>query len=171
VVLFALGGVAQIERDATDARTEFWMGIVGPLVSAAMGVLCLGSARLLGWVPDSEAATPLHAVLVWLGYINAMLALFNLIPGFPLDGGRVLRGILWGATGDPLLATRAAAFMGELVGCGLMAWGCLAILAGAGVGGLWLVFIGWFLLESARATNLRSTLPGEGGRFETAQDG
>src|SRR5215510_13323312 len=100
ITLFALGGVAQIEKEATDAKTEFWMGIVGPITSAIIGFLLLGIALALGWTPMSGTPmstpdTPLLAMLVWLGYINITLAIFNMIPGFPLDGGRVLRAIAW----------------------------------------------------------------------------
>src|SRR6267142_4309035 len=94
ITLFALGGVAQIEREASDAKTEFWMGIAGPITSAVLGCICLGLAWTLGWTMLAEPGTPFMAMLVWLGYINIGLALFNMIPGFPLDGGRVLRAVL-----------------------------------------------------------------------------
>jgi Zn-dependent protease/predicted transcriptional regulator len=157
ITLFALGGVAQIEKEAGDAKTEFWMGIAGPITSALIGFLLLGIASALGWtlevgtlVPTAE--TPLIAMLVWLGYINISLAIFNMIPGFPLDGGRVLRAILWWVTGDAARATRAAARTGQLIAFGLIALGILQFFGGAGFGGLWIAFIGWFLLDAARAS-------------------
>ena len=86
ITLFALGGVAQIGKEAADAKTEFWMGIAGPLMSALIGAVCFGLAWVLGWNFVLEPATPLTAMLVWLGYINIGLAIFNMVPGFPMDG-------------------------------------------------------------------------------------
>ena len=91
ITLFALGGVSQIESEASDAKSEFWIAIVGPLSSLVIGFALLLVARLSGWLPGTDPATPVMAVLLWLGYINIMLAAFNMIPGYPLDGGRVLR--------------------------------------------------------------------------------
>lgn len=91
ITLFALGGVSQIETEASDAKSEFWIAIAGPLTSVVVGVVVLGTSWLTGWRPGSEPTTPVISVLVWLGYINIMLAAFNMIPGYPLDGGRVLR--------------------------------------------------------------------------------
>jgi Zn-dependent protease/predicted transcriptional regulator len=150
VTLFALGGIAQIERDAADAKTEFWMGMVGPLASAALGALALGAALLLGWLPGTEPSQPAVAVLKWIGYINVTLAVFNMIPGFPLDGGRVLRAVLWWRQGNLLGATRTAARIGEIVAVGLIVLGVVRFFLGAGIGGLWLAFVGWFLLNAAR---------------------
>jgi CBS domain-containing protein len=89
---------------------------------------------------------------MWLGYINITLAIFNLVPGFPLDGGRVLRGIIWWATGDGVRATRIAARVGQIVAFGFILLGLWRFFHGAGLGGLWISFIGWFLLEAARAS-------------------
>jgi Zn-dependent protease len=91
ITLFALGGVAQLEKEPEDAKTEFLVSIVGPIASAVIGFVCLLLAWALGWTMIPEPATPLMAMLVWLGYINIGLAIFNLLPGFPMDGGRVLR--------------------------------------------------------------------------------
>jgi Zn-dependent protease len=151
ITLFALGGVAQIERNAADAKTEFWMGIVGPITSAVIGFVCLALAWALGWTPYAMPEQPLQAMLMWLGVINIGLAVFNMIPGFPLDGGRVLRAIVWWATGDVARATRIAARTGQLVALGLIVLGILRFFGGAGFGGLWLAFIGWFLLDAARS--------------------
>jgi Zn-dependent protease len=104
ITLFALGGVAMIEKEAIDAKTEFWMGIAGPITSFLIGLLCLASAWALGWNPDQVAQTPPVAVLMWLGVINIALAVFNMVAGFPLDGGRVLRAIIWWITGNAVLA-------------------------------------------------------------------
>src|SRR5882762_7515687 len=90
ITLFALGGVAQIEKEASDAKTEFWMGIAGPFTSLIIGAVCLGVAGAIGWKPTTDHESPLAAMLGWLGVINIALAVFNMVPGFPLDGGRVL---------------------------------------------------------------------------------
>ncbi|MGH9968523.1 MAG: site-2 protease family protein [Pyrinomonadaceae bacterium] len=152
ITLFALGGVAQIEREADDASTEFWMGIAGPIASLVIGFLCLALAVLLGWPVGGTPETPLLAMLMWLGYINISLAIFNLIPGFPLDGGRVLRAIIWWVTGNGVKATRIAARVGQIVAFGFIILGILRFFSGAGIGGLWIAFIGWFLLEAARGS-------------------
>ncbi len=152
ITLFALGGVAQIEKEATDAKTEFWLGIIGPITSAMIGFLCLGTSYLLGWIPMSEPNTPLMAMLVWLGYINFGLAIFNMIPGFPMDGGRVLRGIIWKITGNANRSTRAASLTGQFIAFWLIIFGLFLFFSGAGISGLWLAFIGWFLLSSSKAT-------------------
>ena len=155
IVLFALGGVSQIEKDAPDAKTEFWMAIVGPIASLVIGAVCLGAAVLLGWTPTAKASapsTPLTAMLMWLGVINISLGVFNLVPGFPLDGGRVLRAIVWWITGNGARATRIASVVGQLVAFGFIVFGIFRFFGGAGFGGLWLAFIGWFLLDAARAS-------------------
>ena len=152
ITLFALGGVASIEKEAVDPKTEFVMGIVGPITSAVIGAACLILAWVLGWTPRESPASPPVAMLVWLGYINMALALFNMIPGFPLDGGRVLRAIIWWITGNASRSTRIAAGVGQVVALAFIALGILRFFGGAGVGGLWLAFIGWFLLEAARAS-------------------
>jgi CBS domain-containing protein len=125
------------------------MAIVGPITSCAIGCMCLGAAMLCGWTPRGSAATPVVAVLVWLGYINLGLGIFNLIPGYPLDGGRVLRAILWWKTGNANQSTRLAARIGEGVGFAFIAIGVMKMFSGAGFNGLWIVFIGWFLIQAA----------------------
>ncbi len=155
ITLFMLGGVAQIEKDATDAKTEFWMAFVGPVTSAVLGVILLALADVAGWTPKTAPATPGVALLVWLGYINLALAAFNMIPGFPLDGGRVLRAILWWAMGNVDRATRAATRVGQVIAVLFIGWGIFEFFEGAGLGGLWLAFIGWFLLQAASATYMQ----------------
>jgi len=149
ITLFALGGVSQIEKNPSDARTEFWMAIVGPITSCVLGGLCLGAARLCGWTAGASGSTPVVAMLVWLGYINVGLGIFNLIPGYPLDGGRVLRAILWWKTGNADKSTRVAARIGEGVGFAFIALGLMQVFGGAGWNGLWIAFIGWFLIQAA----------------------
>jgi CBS domain-containing protein len=133
------------------------MGIAGPIASAVIGFLLLGIALALGWTPMSGTLmstpdSPLLAMLVWLGYINISLAIFNMIPGFPLDGGRVLRAIIWWVTGKADRSTRIAARVGQTVALGFIALGLIRFFGGAGFGGLWIAFIGWFLLDAARAS-------------------
>ena len=146
ITLFALGGVSQIEKNPTSAKLEFWMAFVGPLTSAVIGVVCVAAARALG----EPSSNPAMAMLLWLGYINLTLAGFNLIPGYPLDGGRVLRAIIWWKTGDADRSTQLAAKTGQAVAFGFIAFGILEYFSGAGFGGLWMAFIGWFLLQAAR---------------------
>lgn len=155
ITLFLLGGVAQIEKEASDAKTEFWMAIVGPFTSGILGLILLALAWLSGWTPRASAATPGTALLVWLGYINLALGAFNMIPGFPLDGGRVLRAALWWGTGDAERSTRIAARVGQLIAVVFIGFGIFQFFQGAGLGGLWIAFIGWFLLQAAGATYLQ----------------
>jgi Zn-dependent protease/predicted transcriptional regulator len=149
ITLFALGGISQIEGNAPDARTEFSIAIAGPITSFAIGCVCLVTARWCGWTPGVNPTAPVVAMLVWLGYINAGLGIFNLIPGYPLDGGRVLRAALWWKTGDADRSTRIAARIGEGVGVTFIALGVIQAFGGAGLNGLWMAFIGWFLTQAA----------------------
>jgi Zn-dependent protease/predicted transcriptional regulator len=148
ITLFALGGVSQIEGDAGSAKTEFWMALVGPLTSVFIGLTCLGAVAIGG----GGTLSPLTAVLAWLGYINLGLAAFNMVPGYPLDGGRILRAIIWWKTGDPDRATRTAAKVGQAVGAAFITIGVIEYFGGGGLGGLWIAFIGWFLLQAAGAS-------------------
>src|SRR6266481_777223 len=152
ITLFALGGVAQIDKEASDAKTEFWMGIAGPITSLIIGAVCLGFAGAIGWKPTHDHYSPLAAMLGWLGVINIALAVFNMVPGFPLDGGRVLRAIIWWITGSAARATRLATGIGQFVAFAFIILGLFRFFNGAGFAGLWLTFIGWFLLDAARAT-------------------
>jgi Zn-dependent protease len=147
ITLWALGGVAwsaaRFPRPGVEAR----VALAGPAVSAVLGGVLVG-AGLIDGLPDSVAA-----VLLWLGWTNLLLLAFNLIPALPLDGGRVLRALLWRLRGNLLAGTRAAARVSRVLAVAMMAFGALAFLVGAGFGGLWLVFIGWFVYSSARAEN------------------
>ena len=152
ITLFALGGVSQIESEAPDAKSEFWIAIVGPLASLVIGIVCLLLARSTGWILNSEPRTPISAVLVWLGYINLMLAAFNLVPGYPLDGGRVLRALIWWNTHSIDRSTRIAARVGQVVAFLFIFLGLYQFFLGKNFGGLWLAFIGWFLLDASRSS-------------------
>lgn len=150
ITLFALGGIAQIEKEAADAKTEFWMGIIGPITSFVIGVVCLLITIALGWTPPDFPQRPLPAMLMWLGLINIGLAIFNMIPGFPLDGGRVLRGIIWWITGNAKRATTIAARVGQFIAFAMIVYGVFQFFRGTGINGLWMAFIGWFLLSASR---------------------
>lgn len=152
ITLFLFGGVAQITRDPDSAGAEFRIAIAGPLTSLLLAVL-FGGLWLLG-----ETIPLLAAPSLWLARINLSLALFNLIPGFPLDGGRVLRALVWQATGSFHRATQAASFTGQLVAFGFIGVGVLVLLEGNLFNGLWLIFIGWFLQNAAASSYAQSSL-------------
>jgi Zn-dependent protease len=160
ITLFLFGGVSNIQHDPDSAGVEFVMAVVGPLTSLVLGAVLLlvsggGIRSLAAWTNPVRALAnlgPLDTMLLWLGSINLTLGIFNLIPGFPLDGGRVLRSILWGATGNLRRATRWASWVGQLIawamiGAGIaMTFGVSIPYFGTGlISGLWLAFIGWFL--------------------------
>jgi CBS domain-containing protein len=117
-----------------------------------IGAVCLGFAGAIGWTPTHDHHSPLAAMLGWLGVINIALAVFNMVPGFPLDGGRVLRAIIWWITGSASSATRLATGIGQFVAFAFIILGLFRFFSGAGFAGLWLTFIGWFLLDAARST-------------------
>lgn len=155
ITLFALGGVANMEKDVGDAKTEFWMGIAGPIMSVVVGFVCLAIVWALGGFEAQTELTPVSqpmAVFAWLGYINFLLAAFNMIPGFPLDGGRVLRAVLWYFQGDKRRATRTAARMGQIIAVIFMGYGIILFFGAGSFGGLWIAVIGWFLLNAAGAS-------------------
>ena len=144
ITLFIFGGVSNIGGEAAKAKDEFVIAIVGPLTSLVLSGLSWVLYRVL---PGQDG--PLVAILSYLSLINLMLAGFNLLPGFPLDGGRVLRSILWGTTGSLTKATRIAASVGQAFGWLLIAWGVYQVLGGNYLSGLWIAFIGWFLNSAA----------------------
>ena len=158
IVLFALCGVSQMERESPDAKTEFWMALAGPLVSMLIGFLCLALAVVLGWGGISLSATPVAALLAWLAYINFMLAIFNLIPGYPLDGGRVLRAAIWWFTGNMERSTRIASLVGQSFAFFFILVGLWRFFTGNGFAGLWIAFIGWFLLDASRSSYAQTVL-------------
>ncbi len=165
ITLFVFGGMAQIENEPPSWRAELWMAIVGPVTSLVLGVGCAVLAAYLAGPqtidPDDLGQTlsglqSVPTMLLWLGQVNILLAVFNLVPGFPLDGGRVLRAVLWGATGNLQRATRLASGAGQLFAWVLIISG-LAMMLGMRVpvfgtgfaNGLWISFIGWFLNNAA----------------------
>jgi Zn-dependent protease/predicted transcriptional regulator len=148
ITLFIFGGVSQIATEPPSATAEFWIAVVGPLVSFALAAFFWELEPLLVW------SQPLYALAKYLALLNLILGVFNLIPGFPLDGGRVFRAIVWRITGKYQKATAIAATAGRLFGFLLIFIGVWQALTGNFIGGLWIAFIGWFL-ESAAGAQLR----------------
>jgi len=164
ITLFIFGGVSEMTEEPANAKVEFWMAIAGPLSSVALAVIFY----LLSWVASggvvlpylspitpppllSAGMSPLVAVLFYLGYLNGLLAIFNIIPGFPLDGGRVLRAIIWAFDKDVVKATRIASWVGSAFALLLIAVGLFSVLTGV-LGGLWYALVGWFLWGAARSS-------------------
>jgi Zn-dependent protease len=149
ITLFIFGGIAQITREATKANAELKMAAAGPACS-----LVLGGLFGLLWLFSRGISEPMGAMTLWLAQVNVILAVFNLIPGFPLDGGRVFRSILWRFTGNYKLSTRIATQVGQGVGY-LFILGGISIMflwRGGWFSGLWLIFIGWFLRNTASSS-------------------
>jgi Zn-dependent protease/CBS domain-containing protein len=148
IVLFALGGVSQLSGEPKKASDEFRMAFAGPATS-----LILGGIFFLIWFAirgsDQFAIQFIAAIAYWLGLINVALGVFNLIPGFPLDGGRVLRSILWGINKDIRKSTRIASAVGQGFGFLFIFGGIWLFFTGFFFNGIWLVLIGWFLISAA----------------------
>ena len=165
ITLFLFGGVSNIEHEPPSARAEFFIAVAGPITSLLLGsaflaVACLATPMALGGVGNTWTGYtqlgPIETLLAWLGPINLVIGVFNLIPAFPLDGGRVLRSVLWGISGDLGQSTRRVSAIGQIFGwlfivTGVaMTFGVHVVFFGTGlVGGLWLAFIGWFLHGAA----------------------
>ena len=164
--LWMFGGVAKLERDTRTAGEEFRVAVAGPVVTLILTVICVGAVMAStgtddAWdalLFDATGASGAVAVLAWLGFVNALLLVFNLIPGFPLDGGRIARAIAWWRTGDRGKATRFAARLGRGFSFLMIALGVLLLLQGAVVSGVWLAFIGWFLGQAARQAEVQTAI-------------
>ena len=144
ITLFILGGVAQISGEPKEASKEFFMALVGPLTSFAIAIVCSFLASIL--LPVSE---PLAAMARYLSFINLLLGVFNLLPGFPMDGGRVLRAIIWKFTGNLKKATGIASVVGQGFAFLFIFIGFSMVFRGLLVNGIWIMMIGWFLLRAA----------------------
>ncbi len=154
ITLFIFGGIAQIVGEPPNAIAEFWIAIAGPAVSFAL-------ASLFSLLQSPlAAAAPLLALAKYLAYINGVLAIFNLTPGFPLDGGRVLRAIVWGVTHNLRRATAVAANVGRFIGFLFIFSGVWQMFGGNFINGLWIAFIGWFLENAALAQLQQQMLQG-----------
>ncbi|MGD2215530.1 MAG: site-2 protease family protein [Gemmatimonadales bacterium] len=146
ITLFIFGGMARIRSEATNPRDEFLITIVGPLSSALIGAVLLVFAGLADSIGLHRAFADVAA---YLAVLNFILAVFNLIPGFPLDGGRLLRSLVWHLTKDVRKATRLASLTGQGFGFLMIGIGVFSLFRGFLVSGIWLIFIGWFLSQAA----------------------
>ena len=153
ITLFFFGGVSNLQQEPHSPGEEFVVAIVGPLTSLVIGGVCW----LLGQA-SAGTSSYVAGALDYLGVTNVLLALFNLIPGFPLDGGRVLRALLWRATGSLRVATRWATVVADVVAYLFIFLGVLQVFGGNLLGGLWIGFIGWFLLNASQAANTQVML-------------
>jgi Zn-dependent protease/CBS domain-containing protein len=149
ITFFIFGGVAEMHSEPTSALSEFLMALAGPVASAVLGLLFF---LLFGFVASSQGPAAVAGVLWYLSCLNWTLAAFNLVPAFPLDGGRMLRAALWGWRKDLIWATSIAAGAGNIFGILLIVLGLIEVLRGDFVGGVWLSLIGLFLRGAASAT-------------------
>jgi len=150
IMLFIFGGVSQFEEEAHTAPVAGWVSAIGPLTSLALAGLFFGLYKLFAF------SMALSTAFGYLASANLALAIFNLVPAYPLDGGRVLQALVWRATGDPYRATRSAIVVGRIFAWVMIAFGISATLFGSVTGGLWLTFIGWFLLQAGAAEGLQA---------------
>lgn len=169
ITLFLFGGIAEAGKEPDHPRDEFLIAIAGPAMSLLISVLCTSAALRLtgnpellaelgaGRVEVMSGVGPVATALLWLGSVNLVLAVFNMVPGFPMDGGRVFRAVLWAVTGDKRRATRWAANGGRYFGWLLMGLGVASLLGGGGPGGLWWIVLGWFI-SSLAAMSYRNML-------------
>jgi Zn-dependent protease/predicted transcriptional regulator len=147
--LFIFGGVAEMDEEPGSPGVEFTMAIAGPIASVVIAAIAYG-LHALG--VQAEWSTPAVAVLWYLAWINAVLAIFNMVPAFPLDGGRVLRSILWKVKGNLQWATRIASYAGSGFAGFLVLVGLLNLFVGSFIGGMWWVLLGWFLWTASRGS-------------------
>jgi len=148
ITLFLFGGVSQIATEAPSPQKEFWISVIGPITSLLLAAIFWEIEPLV------ISVQPLFALVKYLALINVVLALFNLVPGYPLDGGRILRAFLWRTTRNHHRATMAAGITGRFFGFLLIFWGIWQALTGDIGGGIWIAVIGWFL-ESAAASQVQ----------------
>jgi Zn-dependent protease len=167
ITLWMFGGVARMEQDSDSPGTEFKVAIAGPAVTAIIVVLCVALGLLLAGadefrdaalVEDTTDASPIAALIAWLGSINLLVLLFNLVPAFPLDGGRIARAIAWKVTGNRTGATRFATTLGQGFAYILIAVGIFLAFQGDIIGGIWLAVIGFILNGSARGAIAQSQI-------------
>ncbi|MDE0592290.1 MAG: site-2 protease family protein [Dehalococcoidia bacterium] len=150
ITLLLFGGVSRIQGDATRPRNEFLIAFAGPAVSLVIGITLVGWWVMYGPVYERDV-TLFKGVIFFTGWMNIMVAGFNMLPGYPMDGGRVLRSAVWSFTGDTVRATRVAYLVGRAVFFVLIGWGAWQILNGDIFGGIWIAMIGWFLMSSGRS--------------------
>ena len=151
ITLWLLGGIARLDGEIPTARAQFRIAVAGPLVSVA---LALGFAMFAALGDAMLVPAVLTGMLGWLALVNGVVAVFNLVPAAPLDGGRLLAAALWAHSGDQDQAQIGAAHAGQVFGWILIAFGFWAVLGGAGAAGLWPMLLGWFVLSMAEAEEL-----------------
>jgi Zn-dependent protease len=148
ITLWMLGGVAQLDGEPKTARTDLAVAAAGPLTSLVIGGVLIGAAE---GVSSAGAPGVIVAALAWTGATNAFLAVFNLLPGAPLDGGRILRALVWMGSGDRSRGDRVATVAGQVMGAAITGAGVAQLIFLSQTGGLWLILIGWFLIWTAGA--------------------
>ena len=167
IQLWLFGGVARMDRDTDSPESEFKIAIAGPLVTLAIfvvlsvaGIAAAGPSDFWDatWIESTGSASAALAVITWLAFINALLLAFNLLPAFPMDGGRVVRAIAWWRTGDRNSATRFAGTLGRAFGYLFIAIGILLVFRGQPIDGVWLAFIGMMINGAARGAILQSAI-------------
>lgn len=160
ITLFIFGGVAELEDEPPTAKSEFMVAVAGPISSVVLAAALYGVVQIL---PDA-APIELYALLGYLSLINLVLAIFNLVPAFPLDGGRMLRAAIWWLHGSLSTATRIAGMLGAVLGVALMAYGAYNFFQGDTIGGVWQMLIGYFIYSAAggaqRQTEILESLRG-----------
>lgn len=161
ITLFIFGGVAEMTKEPPSAKAEFFVAIAGPIVSVFIAAACF----VTGFVTGNALPPPVLGVIWYLGWINGVLVAFNLIPAFPLDGGRVLRSILWHVKGSLRWSTRVTSAIGSAFGLFLILLGALSFISGNIIGGMWQFLIGTFLRNAAQMSYqqvlIRQALEGE----------
>ena len=157
ITLWLFGGVSRFSSESSSPGAQAWITFVGPLTSLLLGVVFFLASVAIGGGANNPGL--LAATLAWLGFINILLGVFNLLPAFPLDGGRILQSLLWLRTRDRLRATRIAARIGMAFAFLFIAYGLITFFAaGSLIGGVWSIFLGWFLLSAARAEETGSLI-------------
>ncbi len=147
ITLFLFGGIAHMEDEPPSPKAEFLMAIAGPLMSLFLAFLAVGALAVGG---AAQAPAWALALVAYLASINLTVAVFNMLPGFPLDGGRVLRSVIWAAKKDIVLATRVSSLIGQVFGVALIVFGLVAVFATGSLGGFWTVLIGGIVVRFAR---------------------
>jgi Zn-dependent protease len=155
ITLFIFGGVAEMSEEPSTAKAELFMAVAGPLASLLIAAVCFVAAS----VAHSRWPLPVAGVIAYLSFINALLAAFNLLPAFPLDGGRIFRAALWNWKNDFRWATQVAVRVSSGLSVGLMLVGVLNLFRGDPIGGLWWLVMGLFLRRAARASDIGRSLP------------
>ncbi len=165
ITLFLLGGVANLTKEPPSAKAEFFMAAAGPFTSLCIG----GLGVLIATVAEAPVLQPVQAVADYLGWVNIALALFNMVPGFPLDGGRVLRSAVWAVRKDRSVATRVAGRGGQIVAGLLALFGLVVLVRFHNTFGIWYAFIGYFLFNAASSALQQDRIAGAVGGATVAQ--